>query len=230
MATTGTAGPAVASFGARVQARLGALVARPLFWVCFVIVAMGWPIVRTLRIELPPPLPVLATIPDFTLTDQTGHAFGSADLKGRVWVADFIFTRCPSVCPRLTDAMAKLQYRARNLGDAFRLVSFSVDPAYDTPPVLTAYAGVHRASPRTWAFLTGAPDAVKRVVVEGLKVSMGRDAGGPIDAADFGSIFHGTHLVLVDPLLRIRGYYDATEPDAVDVLVADLGMLVNRGE
>ena len=230
MSTEGAALGGARGFGARVQAAVAGAVGRPLFWLAFVVIIMGFMVVRTMTLPLPPPLPILATVPEFSLTDQSGKPFGSGDLIGRVWVADFVFTRCPTVCPLLTDKMAALQHRARNLGDAFRLVSFSVDPAYDTPAVLAAYASAHKASPRMWEFLTGTPEAVKKTVVEGMKVAMGRDSTGPADPAEFGTIFHGTHFVLVDQVLRIRGYYDSSDPEAIETLVRDIGMVANRGE
>ncbi len=211
--------------GAGVQARAFAWTARPLFWVVAIAIFFSWPIVRTLQIRLPPPLPVLSQLPAFTLTDQENQPFGSEQLKGRVWIADFIFTRCPTICPVLTGRMGELQHRTRNLGDAFRLVSFTVDPEFDTPSVLAAYAKSHRVSPRRWSFVTGAPEDVKRAVVDGLKTSMGKEAPD----GDLASIFHGTHLVLVDQKLRIRGYYDTDQPGTLDTVLRDAGMLVNRG-
>jgi protein SCO1/2 len=142
-----------------------------------------------------------------------------------VWVAGFIFTRCPTICPAITARMAKIQHRARGIEPAFRLVSFSVDPAYDTPARLDAYARKAKASPRMWRFVTGELGAVKAVVENGLKIAIGTPAGDN----DFASLFHGTHFVLVDQQLRIRGYYDSSAPDVEDRLLHDATMLVNRG-
>lgn len=206
--------------------RLSRLVGRPLFWILFIALGAAVPIVRTLLVQLPPPLPVLGTLPAFTLTDQHGQPFGTAQLQGKVWIANFIFTRCPTVCPRFTEQMATLQHRGRNLGDALHLVSFSVDPTHDTPAVLLEYAQRHRASPRRWTFLTGNPDALQRTVVDGLKISLGRN--GP-DGDDTLSIVHGTHFVLVDGQMRIRGYYDSSDDQATEALLRDVGLLINRG-
>ena len=107
----------------RLQSKVAALVARPGFWVVLVGILFTLPIVRSVRAKLPPPLPVLGTIGEFALTDQEGQPFGSVQLKDRVWVADFIFTRCPTACPLLTERMTKVQHRGRNLGPAFALVS-----------------------------------------------------------------------------------------------------------
>jgi protein SCO1/2 len=211
---------------AAAQRRVAGIVGRPLFWAAFVGLLAGLPMLRTIMTELPPPLPVLATIPDFELRDEHGQPYGSAQLRGRVWVANFIFTRCPTICPAFTAKMGQIQHRSRGLGQAFRLVSFTADPDYDTPEVLAAFARKHRASPRMWSFLTGPFDAVRKTVVDGMKVGMGR--GGP--ESDFASIFHGTHFVLVDKDMQIRGYYDSSAADSVDRVLRDAGLLANRGE
>lgn len=213
--------------GTRVQGHVSRLAGRPLVWAVLVAAIFSWPIVRAAQARLPPPLPVLASLPRFDLTDENGRAFGSGDLEGKVWVASFIFTRCPTICPRITARMAEVQRRTQQLAPAFHLVSFTVDPEYDTPERLRGYARSHRASPRLWSFLTGPEEAVKEAVVGGLKVSMGKErgpGGGPEE------IFHGSHLVLVDARGRVRGYYDPEEPGAVDRVVRDAGLLLNRGD
>ncbi len=212
-----------------IQRRAAVLVGRPAFWALFVGILFAWPIARSVRARLPPPLPVLGTVPDFELRDQHDRPFGAAELRGKVWVANFIFTRCPTVCPGFTKKMAEIQHRARNLGPAIHLVSFSVDPDFDQPAVLAQYAQANHAVPFTWSFLTGSPEAVKRTVVDGLKVAMGRDKGAGATPDDFASIFHGSYFVLVDARLRIRGYYDSNQDDAVDSVLHDAGLLINRG-
>jgi protein SCO1/2 len=210
----------------RFQDAVARLVGRPLFWVVVVLGMAAWPVASSLRTRMPPPLPVLAQLPPFQLVDQAGRPFGTRDLEGRVWVASFIFTRCATICPAITAQMARIQGRTRELAPDFHLVSFSVDPGYDTPERLADYARAHRASPRQWSFLTGPEKAVQQAVVDGLKVSMGREAapdGGP------GAIFHGSHLVLVDRQGRVRGYYDSEDEKAVEHVVRDAGLLVNRG-
>ena len=215
----------LASRGAsRLDATARALVGRPLFWVAVLSALAAWPAIWALRTPMPPAPPVLGIVPAFALQDQDGRPFGTADLEGRVWIASFIFTRCETVCPRITAQLARVQARTRNLEPALHLVSFSVDPEYDTPARLAAYARDHRASPRMWSFVTGRADAVRETVERGLRVSMGREPGDPSPAA----ISHGTHLVLVDGAARIRGYYDPEAPDAVDRLVRDAALLVNR--
>jgi protein SCO1/2 len=209
----------------RMDAAARTAVGRPLFWIVAIAVLAGWPLVWSLRTPVPPPAPILGAVPAFQLIDQDGRAFGSKDLAGRVWVASFIFTRCETVCPTVTAQMARVQARARDLEPALHLVSFSVDPDHDTPARLAAYAKVHRANPRMWTFLTGPAAAVQEMVQKGFRVSMGRDPNDPSPAG----ISHGTHLVLVDGQGRLRGYYASEEPDAVERVVRDAALLVNRG-
>lgn len=210
---------------ARLVARL---VGRPLFWATLVLGLAGVSIARAVVASrrLPPPIPVLATVPGFSLVGEDGRPFGAARLRGRVWIANFIYTRCPTICPAFTRKMFDIQHRARNLGDAFHLVSFTADPDYDTPERLAAYARQHRASPRMWTFVTGRIDDVKKTVVEGLRVSMGREGSG----GDFASIFHGTHFVVVDARMRVRAYVDSSRADAVDRVLHTAGLLINRGD
>jgi protein SCO1/2 len=170
--------------------------------------------------------PALGAVPEFQLTDQHGQPFVPAALKGKVWVADFIFTRCPSLCPQITATMGMLQHRLSGLGGALQLVSFSVDPGYDTPERLLAYAKEHHAGPQ-WSFVTGRTDAIQKVVVQGFKETLTHE--GKSETPDFLSIVHGQHFVLVDRTGQIRGYYDSQDREAVDRLVRDAGRLANAG-
>jgi protein SCO1/2 len=200
----------------------------PALWLSIVALGVAVPVVTRIRNPAPPPLPVLGDLPAFALTDQDGHPFGKADLLGKVWMAGFIFTRCPTICPAITATMSRVQHRARGIENEFRLVSFSVDPEYDTPAVLTAYAAQHRASPRMWRFVTGPLGQVRQTIVDGLKIAMGDEQ--PQGEQDFASIMHGTHFVLVDQRGRIRGYYNSTDADVVDRVLGDATMLINRGD
>jgi cytochrome oxidase Cu insertion factor (SCO1/SenC/PrrC family) len=144
-------------------------------------------------------LPILGTVPGFVLTERSGSVVRAADLEGSVWIAGFIFTRCPDICPALTARMADLQ---KTLGesDGVRLVSFSVDPVHDTPDVLRGYAD--RAGAKgDWLFLTGPRDQLATLLKDGFHVAFADD--GPAEAP----ITHSDRLVLVDRALRIRGYY-----------------------
>jgi protein SCO1/2 len=160
------------------------------------------------------PLPILGTVPPFTLTDRSGRPVAATDLLGSVWVADFVFTRCPDVCPLLSTRMASLQEPLATGDDPVRLVSFSVDPAHDTPSVLATYAERYRAGPN-WLFLTGPRDTLAGLLHDGFRVAFADD--GPPTAP----ITHSDRFVLVDRQLRIRGYYHGNEPGDLDRLVVD---------
>jgi protein SCO1/2 len=165
-----------------------------------------------------PPLPVLGRVPAFALKDQQGRPVGSAELRGKPWVAAFMFTRCPTICPRITRRMRELQIDARARGVPLRLVSFSVDPENDTPEVLRAYAerfGVDQAS---WSFLTGKLEVVQKTAIDGFKMALENSPG-----AEPESILHGSHLVLVDSKLDLRGYYRSESPEETARLLVDFG-------
>jgi protein SCO1/2 len=198
------------------------LVIQPKFWLLFVAVLVLAPMVRTMTREMPKPPAMKLQLPDYKLTNERGEPFGSAELRGRIYVADFVFTTCPTVCPKLTERMQRIQHRSRNLGPAFQLVTFTVDPENDTAEVLNAYArGVH-ANPARWTFLTGPLGDVETTVVKGFKLAMGKEQVGD----GIFSIFHGERFVLVDQDGAIRGYYDATDA-GVDALLRDAGLLAN---
>jgi protein SCO1 len=192
-------------------------------WVLIMVSVAGFNIVRAVRKDIPEPLQVLGTVPEFSLTNQLGEPFGSRELEGKAWIANFIFTRCPTVCPAFTAKMAEVRHRSRGLGNAIHLVSFSVDPEHDTPETLLAYAKKSKSSPGVWSFLTGPMEAVKEVVITGLKMSMGNED----PEGNFAGIFHGSHFVLVDAKRQIRGYYDANDDDAIDRVLIDAGWLLN---
>ncbi len=204
------------------------VVRRPLTWVVLVGALFGLPLVRSIVRSVPPPPPIYSTVPDFTLTDETGAPFHRHQLDGRVWVADFIFTRCPTACPLLSARMEKIQKRTRQLGRAFHLISFSVDPEHDTPAELASYARRYHANPRGWNFLTGPLADVQAAVTDGFKIFFAKEKPDNAPSPDFLTIVHGERLVLVDQKARIRGYYDATD-DGIDQLVSDVALLVNQG-
>jgi protein SCO1/2 len=160
-----------------------------------------------LRFEPPPP-PVLAQLPQFALVDQDGAKFDDSRLGESVHVVGFVFTRCTTVCPFVTSALTRLARRYDEAGeDHVELLLISVDPAHDTPEVLREYARSRALDPARWRLLTGEPEAVRRLVVEGFLVAMGEPAttGGMLDIA------HSGRLALVDRDGGIRGYYDTSE-------------------
>ena len=163
-------------------------------------------------------LPDLGQLPAFSLVDQSGRPVSAEALRGKVWVAAFFFTRCPSICPRITRRMRALQIAARDRAPALSLLSFSVDPEHDTPAVLSAYAQRFDADLRTWSFVTGDIEVVKRTVTDGFKLALDGKAD---PSAENGGIIHGSHLVLVDRALTIRGYYRSEDEQELSRLLID---------
>ncbi|MDP7039208.1 MAG: SCO family protein [Myxococcota bacterium] len=213
-------------WGLRVDRFMKRWVGHPGFWLLWVALIFSWPITRAVRANLPDALPQLGQVAHFSLTNQYGANFNSEEqLAGKIWVANFIFTRCPTVCPAFTKKMFEVQHRVRHLHQAVQLVSFSVDPDYDTPERLLEYAQEHRASPFMWSFLTGPLEAVKSTVSESLKNSM----GGQRPDGNFEGIFHGSHFVLIDGAMQIRGFYNAEDEGSMDELLSDMSWVVNRG-
>ena len=160
------------------------------------------------------------SVPEFQLTNQDGKNFGSKDLRGKIWIADFIYSTCPGPCPMISSRMSELQKPLEKTD--VHLVSFTVDPAKDTPDVLRLYAERLQAQPGRWDFLTGPQSTIYNLSRNGFKlaVSDGNEAQGiPV---------HSTRMILVDRHGEIRGYYDATEADAVTKLVADTSHLLRE--
>ena len=166
------------------------------------------------------PLPSLGTVPSFELINQDAQPFGSPQLSGKIWIADFIFTNCPGPCPIISTRMSELQ---KPLGKSdVHLVSFSVDPEKDTPEVLRAYADKLRKEPLRWDFLTGALPAITTLSRDGFKLGFSE-----AESSETGPV-HSTRFVLVDRRGTIRGYYDALAPDGVTKLLADTNHLLRE--
>jgi protein SCO1/2 len=204
------------------------LVSNPFVWTVLIGVLFGVPIYRSMTRRLTSSPAVLGGLPAFTLTDQRGQPFGSRELAGKIWVADFMFTSCQAACPLLSERMAEVGKRARHLGPDFHLVSISVDPERDTPDRLAAYAARYGANPISWSFLTGPEQAIQATVVDGFKVGAGKERAAAADGGDpgFWEIFHGENLVLVDRQMRIRGYFPATA-EGIDKLLEAVGRVAN---
>ena len=160
------------------------------------------------------PLPVLTHLPDFRLIETSGTPFGLADLKDKIWVADFIFTRCPGPCPRMSARMAELLRRFA-AEPSVRLVSISVDPEFDTPEILSRYGATFHADENRWIFLTGEKAEIHRLAKSGFLV------GGVDDV-----MMHSTRFILVDRNAQVRGYYDSADEQSLQGLVRDIGVLV----
>jgi cytochrome oxidase Cu insertion factor (SCO1/SenC/PrrC family) len=185
-------------------------------------------------------LSVYGVVPAFTLTERTGRPVGRDDLRGSVWVASFVYTQCTDTCPLQSQALAAVQERFREAA-GLRLVSITVDPEHDTPPVLRRYAERYGATERWW-FLTGdkrtiyclARDGFHLAVVDPSAAAPACGAArlrlGPAAAwASHGStglVMHSDRLVLVDRAGRIRAYHAARDPAALARLAENLRHLL----
>jgi protein SCO1/2 len=189
------------------------LLRNPFLWASLIVLAGVFVTLSLLGPRLrrgPAPPPVIAQLPSYELVDQRGQPFGSAELTGDVYVANFIFTRCSSICPLLTRAMALLQERLDERGIAeIKLVSFTVDPEYDTPPRLQAYAETHGADPQRWTFVTGDPERITQLIEKGFTLGVGAPE---MHGESLIEIAHSGKFVLVDGSGGIRGYYDSDVP------------------
>jgi cytochrome oxidase Cu insertion factor (SCO1/SenC/PrrC family) len=197
-------------------------------------------------------LPRLWEVPDFALVERSGQSVTRADLRGKVWIASVIYTRCAEECPLVSSHMARLQDVFTAEPDV-RLVSITVDPAYDTPEVLTRYAQSFAAQPQRWFFLTGEKATIYRLVREGFRLGL-MDPQEPVRSSAVPAVdrirhalwqlltpasalaHHGTHphdeapraithsarLVLVDRQSQVRHFYDSTDQDALGRLPSDV--------
>ena len=159
-------------------------------------------------------------VPDFSLTERSGRALSPRGPRGLPWIADFVYANCPGACPLLSGEMASLH---RRLGDRVRLVSFTVDPARDTPQALTAYADRFGASPTSWFFVTGPVAPMRQLIGGGFRLAV---ADPPADESGLaGVITHSEKIVLVDADLHIRRYYDGGTGQWIEAAIADLAKL-----
>ncbi len=168
------------------------------------------------------PLPVLAAVPNFSFIERNGQAFGLEQLRGHVWIADFIFTSCGGTCPVMTTHMSELQSTLEKKEFAeVKLVSFTVDPERDTPEVLRRFADGYRASKDKWFFVTGPGSEIQKLTKEGFMLAAAASGGNPDE-----DIIHSNRFVLVDAQGRIRKYYLGTEPESIVVILRDIKTLL----
>lgn len=164
----------------------------------------------------------LLKAPEFKFEERSGRFFSSDELKGKVWVVDFIFTRCAGSCPMLTHQMSVLQEAWKGNGD-LKLVTFTVDPDHDTREVMKKYAEDAKADPSQWFFLSGAKKDIYPVIRDGFKVTAMAD---PQAEPGF-EFIHTTRMMLVDGHGDVRGIYDGQEDGDMKKLWADVRYLMS---
>ena len=163
------------------------------------------------------------TVPDFDFINQSGEEVTFDDFEGKIVVADFFFTTCPTICPIMTTQMARLQWILDD--PAFkdvRFLSHTVNPKHDTPEVLMEYAKANQADLSRWTFVTGDQEEIFDQGFNGYMLSTQEDSGAP------GGFLHSSNFILVDRDRHIRGIYDGTSSKEVDDLAADIKMLLKE--
>jgi cytochrome oxidase Cu insertion factor (SCO1/SenC/PrrC family) len=147
-------------------------------------------------------------VADFSLTNQDGQRVTEADLRGKVWVASFLFTRCCTGCPQVSANLARLQ---QDLPEEVVIVSFSVDPEFDTPARLKTYAEEHGADLKRWWLLTGEREPLYRLIQGSFHLGVEENQGAARTPGN--EVTHSTRLVLVDRQGRIRRYFEGRQVD-----------------
>jgi protein SCO1/2 len=160
-------------------------------------------------------------LPPFSFTDQDGKTITEKDIEGKVVIADYIFTRCQTICPKMSSNLESVQ-RAFADNPNVVLLSHTVDPEYDTVQVLNSYAKVHGAISGKWHFLTGEKEKLYKQASEGYKIVASEEANGP-DA-----FVHSDRIVLLDRNGYIRGYYNGTDSMQIDTLILETKIVLSE--
>ncbi len=164
--------------------------------------------------------------PEFSLTERSGKTVTLADMKGKPWIADFIFTRCGGPCPLLSLRMSELQ-RDYLKKSELSFVSFTVDPEYDTPAVLKEYAPRYGADENRWLFLTGESLNVFRAIRDGFHLAVEKNTDPNQKPGE--QVNHSLSFVLVDKNARMRGYYTGNDLESLKRLRRDIDSLLKNG-
>ena len=161
------------------------------------------------------------TIAPFTMTNQNGQTISEKDYENKVYVVDFFFTTCPSICPIMTKNMFSLQEKLKTKYPEVKLLSYSVTPEIDTIEQLKRYAIENKVDDKIWNLVTGDKKEIYTLARKSYLVVQNDGNGGPYD------MIHTENFVLIDKENRIRGYYDGTDINEMDRLITEIGMLKN---
>ncbi|MDP6902980.1 MAG: SCO family protein [Verrucomicrobiota bacterium] len=149
-------------------------------------------------------LPIISRITPFTLTNQHNRPIGLTNYLGTPWIADIIFTRCPTICPGLTRTLSSLQ---TELGSGVRFMTLTTDPSHDTPEKLLQFSRLHGQSSTNWNFLTGPKETLMKLAVDDLKlVSHPKEKSKQTSPHDL--FVHSGNLILVDAEGRVRATFE----------------------
>ncbi len=168
---------------------------------------------------------VFSKIPDFELTDQYGRKFVSERMQGKITVADFFFTRCGTICPKLSSELTRVQGVFRDNQEVL-LLSMTIDPKHDSSEVLRTYATEYGAEKDKWFFLTGGKKEIYDLAIKGFKLPVADASEYDPDIENIDEMFiHSEKLLLIDKAGYIRGIYDGTNKEDVDRLIVEISVL-----
>jgi protein SCO1 len=159
---------------------------------------------------------------DFSYWNQDSVLISSEDMKGKIWVSDFFFTSCPTICPTMTKQMKRLNNELSDVSDAIQFMSFSINPKMDQPSRLTAYMKKHHIEAKNWQFFTGDEEKTHQLGIENFQIFAGKDAESA------GGYAHSPAFTLVDKEGYIRGVYVGVEPEDVDRMAKDIRSLLKH--
>lgn len=160
------------------------------------------------------------SIPNFSLLDQDSSLITEEAIAGKIYVADFFFTSCPTICPKMSQQMLRL-HDSLLTEDRVILLSHTIDPVHDSVAVLKAYAEALGVESKRWHMLTGDQDIIYDLGAEYM-VPVAEDPDAP------GGFLHSGAFILLDEERRVRGYYDGTIPQKVDELMQDIRFLLHE--
>lgn len=161
------------------------------------------------------------TIPDHKLLTQTGDTFSLANVRGKVYAVNFFFADCRNICPKMNAQFTGVQNQFLN-EDRVKLVSYTINPDADSVPVMAGYAERFKAVKDKWYFLTGSKKTIYDLARNDYKIAVAPGDGGPND------FIHSEQVVLIDPNLHIRGYYDGTDSTQMVEMEADIKQLLTE--
>ena len=163
---------------------------------------------------------VSAIIPAFQFIDQNNHIVDTNTIKGKIYIVDFFFTHCPSICPKMKAEMHKVYEKYKAQSDIL-ILSHSIDPARDSVALLKHYADKLNIDQSRWLFLTGNKDSIYAMADHYLAFALA-DKDAP------GGFIHDGNFILIDRQRRVRGYYDGTTDDGTQKLIDDIETLLNE--
>ena len=157
---------------------------------------------------------------DFSYFNQDSLEVKSSEMKGKIWIADFFFTSCPTICPKMTEQMKRLNGMTKDINEQIQYMSFSINPKYDTPTQLRKYIQVHKIKAKNWQFFTGNEARTHDLGINNFQIFAGQDASAA------GGYAHTGAFALVDKEGYVRGVYLGTDPKEVNKLEKDLRKLL----